>query len=280
VQRIGFGINPFSFELFPFPWDLGRQLLFLLFFRKEFYFMEQNIDRQQISDYYNTFCEEEKDLRLNVRHYSVFQHLIKAGLQKNHNVLEIGCGFGTVTSLIAKYLKRGSILSTDISAERIASCQRQFKNKSNASFVLTDMTDFKSDIRFDFIVLPDVLEHIPMEAHPHLFQMMASLLKDDGSIFIHLPHPAAIEYLKLHNPAALQIIDQSIPSDFLANVAYANGLMLHYLSAYCLANEQPDYEVIVFKKRAKYSKIVPIPASATRWKKARARFFFWWNRNF
>ncbi|MBP9151790.1 MAG: class I SAM-dependent methyltransferase [Flavobacteriales bacterium] len=237
--------------------------------------MEKSIDRQQISDYYNTFCEEEKDLRLNVRHYTVFKHLVKAGLKKNHAVLEIGCGFGTITSLMSRFLKNGTITATDISAERIASCQRQFKDRPNATFVLSDMSDFRSAKLFDFIVLPDVLEHIPVEAHQALFDLMARILKEDGTLFIHIPHPSAIEYWKKYNPSVLQIIDQAIASDQLLRIAYTSGFILKNLEAYSLANEQLDYEWVVFKKKTDYVALAPIPSSKTRWRKALAKFFFW-----
>jgi trans-aconitate 2-methyltransferase len=236
--------------------------------------MDGQVKRQDISDYYNTFCEEEKNLRLNIRHYTVFRHLVNSGLKKDHDVLEIGCGFGTVTSLMSKYLKRGSITATDISAERISSCQRQFKDRTNATFVLTDMSDFKTDKRFDFIVLPDVLEHIPLEAHAALFSLMSKLLKDTGTIFIHIPHPTAIEYLRVHNPKALQIIDQSIHSDALLQVAYSSGLILKYLKAYSLASHQHDYELVLFEKQSPYKSIDTIPTFTTQWRKTMARLFF------
>jgi trans-aconitate 2-methyltransferase len=236
--------------------------------------MDGQVKRQEISDYYNTFCEEEKNLRLNIRHYTVFKHLVNSGLKKDHDVLEIGCGFGTVTSLMSKYLKRGSITATDISAERIASCQRQFKGKANTTFVLTDMSDFKTDKRFDFIVLPDVLEHIPFEAHLALFQLMTLLLKDDGTIFIHIPHPTAIEFLRVHNPSGLQIIDQPIHADTLMQVAYSSGLILKYFNAYSLASSQPDYELVLFNKRTPYKSIDSIPKLTTQWRKTLARIFF------
>jgi trans-aconitate 2-methyltransferase len=242
--------------------------------------MSQNVQRQEISDFYGTFCEEEKNLRLNIRHYTVFQHLVRAGLKKDHRVLEIGCGFGTITSLMARYLKRGSIVATDISAERIASCERNFKDHKHVSFVLTDMTDFHPKEKFDFVVLPDVLEHIPLEAHHALFGLIAAVLKEDGTVMIHIPHPLAIEYLRKHNPAGLQIIDQSVHSDHLTAVTYPHGLVLHTLNSYTLGSEQPDYQIIAIKKHRPYTAMPPLKASNIQWRKALARFYFWRKRVF
>ena len=214
--------------------------------------MKRVVERSEISQFYGTFCEEESLLRLNLRHYAVFHHLVKAGLKPTNKVLEIGCGFGTITYLMAKYLKRGKIVATDISSERIASCIRNFEGQKNVSFVLSDMKDFVSEQKFDMIVLPDVLEHIPVENHPELFKLMESLLNDSGSIVIHIPHPAAIEYYQRTCPEKLQIIDQSIATDILTKTAMESGMRLELLRSYALASHPYDYQLIVFKKNISY----------------------------
>jgi trans-aconitate 2-methyltransferase len=240
--------------------------------------MNTAVDRNEISNYYGSFCEVERDLKLNIRHYTVFKHLVKAGLKKNHSVLEIGCGFGTITYLMSKYLRRGKIVATDISAERIEACKRSFAKRNNATFVLTDMTDFESDEKFDFIVLPDVLEHIPLESHYNLFTLMANRLKEDGQIAIHIPHPAAIEYMRRTQPEVLQIIDQSVSSDELLRCAYENGLRLHCLQSYTLTRIPEDYQWIVFRKNKRYETLAPVSNNAIRWNKLKARLFLWRNQ--
>lgn len=235
--------------------------------------MERQYDRNEISEFYGTFCEEEKSLKLNLRHYSVFYHLVKAGLRRNHSVLEIGCGFGTITSLIARYLTQGKLVATDISKERIESCRRNLGKYKNASFVLTDMTDFIPDGKFDLIVLPDVLEHIPEEAHFELFRLMSQYLNEDGLIFIHLPHPTALDYVRKHNPEALQIIDQSIATDGLLRNAYSHGLRLEQLRSYSLGKQEHEYQIIVFCKNRDYPSMTSRSTSMIRWDKLRKRWF-------
>jgi trans-aconitate 2-methyltransferase len=240
--------------------------------------MESQINRQHISDFYDTFNESEKSRRLNVRHYSIFHQLARLGLKRNHHVLEVGCGFGTVTSLIVSYISRGRIVGTDISRERIAFCQQLFSNHHNASFVLTDMTDFPVREQFDFIVLPDVLEHIPLESHRQLFSTMASLLKDDGTILVHIPHPLMIDYMRENNPSALQIVDQSLRSDHLTQVATMAGLELQYFRAYCLTNSKPDYVTLVFKKYQQYAGKSDISPLRIQLKKLWFRLLYWRKR--
>lgn len=233
-------------------------------------------NRQEVSDYYANFRSEEKNLKLNVRHYQVFSHLLDAGLKKTDRILEIGCGFGTITSLMAKYISSGSIVATDISVERIEACRRAFKGNPKVEFVITDMTDYVPKEKFDFIVLPDVLEHIPLEAHPELFKLISSVLKEHGKILIHIPHPFSISYFRKHKPEALQIIDQSVHTDLLSASVYPAGLVIHSLMSYQLSNDKPDYQIIQIRKRNEYNSLSNISVNAIRWKKLklRMRFFF------
>lgn len=237
--------------------------------------MSQQSTRKEVSDYYATFCAEESNLKLNIRHYQVFAHLLDAGLRKNDRVLEVGCGFGTITSLMAKYVKSGKITAVDISEERIASCKRQFQGRTNVEFLVSDMTDFSAAEKFDAVVFPDVLEHIPIEAHADLFKLISSLLKEDGKIIIHIPHPYSISYFRRTNPKVLQIIDQSIHTDLLVQSVYPAGLMIHSLRSYQLSNDQPDYQIIVLRKQKEYTALNPLPVNQIRKRKLGLRIRYW-----
>src|SRR5437016_5619241 len=128
------------------------------------------IKRKDISKFYDTYNTGQlKKLGVNIRHRTILKNLKKAGLLPRHNVLEIGCGIGTVTSLIAKYCKQGKIVSVDISPETITDAKNIWKDLRNVEFLVSDMSDFKYNMKFDFVVLPDVLEHIPVEQHKNLF---------------------------------------------------------------------------------------------------------------
>ena len=54
----------------------------------------------EISQFYDEFAEQQKSTGINNRHISILEHLTKLGLKPYHNVLEVGCGVGTVSELI------------------------------------------------------------------------------------------------------------------------------------------------------------------------------------
>ena len=214
--------------------------------------------REQIGKWYDDFAEHQVRTSVNLRHYTIMEFLKDAGLRKNSRVLEIGCGIGTLTGLLLKYVKKGKVVAADISPESVAIAEKRLSDKPNASFMVTDMTDFEYPGYFDFIILPDVLEHIPLEQHQSLFRTLASHMHDSSVILIHIPHPQALDYIRENAPDRLQIIDQSISADTLLVNAYGAGLVLVSYISYPLFDRSNDYAVITLRKKASIT-LSPLP---------------------
>jgi len=206
--------------------------------------------REKIAEFYDSYAQSQKRTGINIRHRMIIKRLKAAGLSSQSTVLEIGCGIGTLTSLLVRNCKH--LTAADISPESISQAKNSLQKHENIAFVVTDMSDFPLDKKFDFIVLPDVLEHIPTEQHPMLFSKMKQLLHQNGKICIHIPDPYALEYIREHTPELLQIIDQSIYSDILVKNIYDNSLTLHRLERYTLQKEMPDYQWIEIIHRPRY----------------------------
>jgi 2-polyprenyl-3-methyl-5-hydroxy-6-metoxy-1,4-benzoquinol methylase len=105
---------------------------------------------------------------------------------KNKRVLEIGCGPGSITKVLAQ---QGNCqitgLELDLEAIKIVTpyCVHVMQTDLNSS----DWPNLVNDIeKFDVIVAADVLEHLydPWKA----LQLMAPLINANGYIVISLPH--------------------------------------------------------------------------------------------
>lgn len=208
------------------------------------------MDRQSlVKKFYDEWVDKQQQIGINLRHRTILKHLKRFGLRPNHAVLEIGCGVGTVSLLIASYLKKGKLLGVDISPKSIAAAQNFLEKYPHAEFMVSDMTDFDQDLQYDFIVLPDVLEHIPFDQHPNLFRVMYKHLKPDGTLLIHIPNPQFLEWMQVHQKERLQVIDQAVHSDGLIRDAYEASFYLVHLESYRIFHHQADYQLIVMKPR-------------------------------
>ncbi|WP_192821180.1 trans-aconitate 2-methyltransferase [Rufibacter sp. LB8] len=202
-----------------------------------------------VSSFYDEYTEQQFKKGIHIRHRTILKNLKKAGLQPNSKVLEIGCGIGTVTHLLAKATPQGKVLAVDISPKSI-DMARKFNHQFNhTEFLVSDMTDFTRPEKFDFVVLPDVIEHIPLEQHPNLFQVIARHLHATSTVAINIPHPLYLTWVWEHQPELLQVIDQPIHTDELLRNTYAAGLYLHHLESYSLFTQTEDYQWILLKQR-------------------------------
>ena len=185
----------------------------------------------------------------NSRHRTIFKNLKKAGLKTDSSLLEIGCGIGSLSCLLIAYFRDGFFTGADISPQTIAFLKNKYPDRKKTDFVVTDMTDFSYPKKFDFVIFPDVLEHIPVETHEKIFKTLKGLVHENSVIVINNPEPLALEWVRENRKDLLQIIDQPLHVDHFAKLAYENGFYIEKVEPYALHTEQYDYQNIVIKPK-------------------------------
>lgn len=205
-------------------------------------------DRQGIAGYYDGFADYQSKVGINERHAMILKLLRNNGLKPVHSVLEVGCGVGQITGLVARFCRRGEILGVDISEENIRRAGAHLKGFANVELVCSDMTADRFEPKFDFVVFPDVLEHIPVELHPAVIGNASETLKPGGKVFIHIPHPLYQEHLRQHEADKMQIVDQALSAAGLLRDAEASGLRLVHFHSYALHRQPADYQYVVLEK--------------------------------
>ncbi|HXC79983.1 MAG TPA: class I SAM-dependent methyltransferase [Candidatus Acidoferrum sp.] len=185
---------------------------------------------------------------INDRHHAIVGWLRHFGLRPGHTVLEIGCGVGTVTRLLADAVgPSGSIMATDLSPKSIEAAKDRLSGFRNIQYAAGDVLEIAIDGVFDVIALPDVIEHIPIASHPQLFKRIAKWLAPRGFVLLNYPNPLYLQWLHEHKPEILQVIDQPVHADGLLASCYAAGLYLDFLQTYSIWTREGDYIVAVMK---------------------------------
>ncbi|NLO70392.1 MAG: class I SAM-dependent methyltransferase, partial [Porphyromonadaceae bacterium] len=106
--------------------------------------------------FYNEFRKNEKP---NMRHAQIHRHVIALGLKQNMNVLDVGCGEGIVSAMVAfNVLPKGKVLGIDTSEGRIERANSGDSKRSNITFKCMEFTDLPDEKVFDVIMFNDVLE--------------------------------------------------------------------------------------------------------------------------
>lgn len=110
-----------------------------------------------------------------------------ADLQKGQDVLELGCGWGSLTLWMATNFSDLRITAVSNSAsqrEFILERAKQLGVDDQISVLTCDMNDFQIDQQFDRVVSVEMFEH--MRNYQQLLQNVSTWLKDDGKLFVHI----------------------------------------------------------------------------------------------
>ncbi len=110
----------------------------------------------------------------------------RAGIEDSMRVLELGCGWGSLTLWIAEQFPH-----CQITAVSNSSSQREFienrvqeRGLSNVQIITADMREFDIDEQFDRVVSVEMFEH--MRNYELLFRRVSSWLTPEGKAFVHV----------------------------------------------------------------------------------------------
>ena len=109
-----------------------------------------------------------------------------AELENGQNILELGCGWGSLSLWMAEHYPESTITAMSHSKTQKAYIDSESKRRGldNLKVITSDINDFDTSKRFDRIVSVEMFEHL--RNHSLLFNRLNSWLKDDGRIFIHV----------------------------------------------------------------------------------------------
>ncbi len=110
----------------------------------------------------------------------------RAELADGQRVLELGCGWGSLTLWMAAQYPRSRITAVSNSAS-----QREFildrareRGLGNVAVITADANDFSTEERFDRVVSVEMFEH--MRNYATLMERIAGWLEPGGKLFVHI----------------------------------------------------------------------------------------------
>ena len=110
----------------------------------------------------------------------------RAQLQDGQQILELGCGWGSLSLWMAKHYPNSSILAVSNSRPQreFIESRAQELGLTNLSVQTCDMNDFTTEQHFDRVVSVEMFEH--MRNWQSLLERISNWLKPEGKLFIHI----------------------------------------------------------------------------------------------
>jgi SAM-dependent methyltransferase len=150
-------------------------------------------------------------------HASPRQERIKQRLREliapRDSVLDLGCGVGATTGFIRSLGVR-DLLGVDLAPERIASARRAHPG---IEFRVADVPRLDCGRSFDFIVLADLVAHVPAGRRAELFEMLARHSHADTLVWMSLPDPDWLDLREQSSevaPRMRELLDHAEQSGF------------------------------------------------------------------
>jgi cyclopropane-fatty-acyl-phospholipid synthase len=140
---------------------------------------------------------------------------LNADLGDGQRILELGCGWGSLTLWMARRYPKASIVAVSNSSTQRAHIEAELNRLGlhNATVITADMNEFQTHRRFDRIVSVEMFEH--MSNWHVLLERVRGWLEDDGKALIHV-------FAHKSTPYAFDAADAS---DWIAHHFFTGGIM-------------------------------------------------------
>lgn len=214
---------------------------------------------EEVASFYDEYSSRQETMWHNERHYFLIAQLKRLGLKSDSKILEIGCGIGTMTNLMAPLVNTGKLISSDISPKSIEISKNYNKKFNNIEFIVADSTNYSfPKLDYDFIVLFDVLEHIQTEFRPEIIKLCALQMKEETQLLINVPAPEAHKYAITNFPEVMQLVEIPVYLKELLPLLESNNLEIVSFFSYDMWQPREyDFYQIRKKKTYEYRKITP-----------------------
>ena len=139
----------------------------------------------------------------------------RADLADGQQILELGCGWGSLTLWMAEHYPSSRITAVSNSASQKAwiMTQAERRNLSNIEIITADMNVFTIDRQFDRIVSVEMFEH--MRNWQELYSRVHGWLRPGGRFFKHI---------FCHRSTPYAFVDGG-PSDWMSRHFFSGGIM-------------------------------------------------------
>ncbi|WP_121808257.1 SAM-dependent methyltransferase [Mucilaginibacter kameinonensis] len=140
---------------------------------------------------------------------------LRAELKSGQDVLELGCGWGSLSLYMAAKFPQSNfkVVSNSRTQKVYIDEQAQKRGISNLTVITADMNTFDIEEKFDRVVSVEMFEH--MRNYELLLKKVASFLKADGKLWIHIFTHKEYAY-------KFEVIDET---DWMSKYFFTGGIM-------------------------------------------------------
>jgi cyclopropane-fatty-acyl-phospholipid synthase len=222
----------------------------------------------------------EKDDDLSSSEARMLQETIaNAELRDGMNILELGCGWGSLTLQMARQFPKAKITAVNNSKSQREFILKKAEKESlkNIEVIVCDMNEFyPAEKSFDRVVSVEMFEH--MRNYEELLKRIANALTEKGKLFVHI-------FVHKHTPYLFEVKDES---DWMSKYFFSGGTMpsdylLYHFNKHLFVREHKRYSGQHYAKTAEAwlanmdkKRDILMPLFKEHYKEDAAKFWSYW----
>ena len=130
---------------------------------------------------------EAERLELKTKRAKILEELKLVALHPGMDVLDVGCGTGAVTRILAERVSPGRVVGLDLSDERLSVARQIAKEQgiSNVDYIRAEVRDLDpKDKKFDLVYSRFLFQYLPEEAAMDTLGGMKRLVLPSGAVTV------------------------------------------------------------------------------------------------
>jgi cyclopropane-fatty-acyl-phospholipid synthase len=138
-----------------------------------------------------------------------------ADLADGQRILELGCGWGSLTLWMAEHYPRSQItaVSNSHSQREFITDEARQRGFRNVEVITCDVNEFEATGRFERVVSVEMFEHL--RNWPEIFRRVAGWLEPEGRFFMHV-------FTHRSTPYTFDVVDET---DWMSRHFFSGGMM-------------------------------------------------------
>jgi len=140
---------------------------------------------------------------------------VRAGIRDGMDILDLGCGWGSLSLWMAERFPRSRVtsVSNSIPQREFIEAVARRRGLHNIDVITCDMNVFDAPAQYDRVVSVEMFEH--MRNYALLFRRISEWLKRDGGFFMHI---------FCHRNCPYAFVDNG-PGDWMSRHFFSGGIM-------------------------------------------------------
>lgn len=161
--------------------------------------------------------------KMNRDHYLYYRSLVENHVEHGGIALDVGCGTGHRTKMLARYFDK--VLGVDSDLSKV-SCAALLNYAQNIEWMGGDFKDMVPGGTFDYVFAVEIIEHVPLAEQAAFMELLCARVAPGGALLMTTPR----DTLPDRKPPHIGLWDDEMAATHAAKV----GGNLSYFSAEAL----------------------------------------------